>query len=232
MQYNISESTELTDSSEAQRHPFRKTAISNFMPRYWFLFRWFYPSLDFKLWQSTTNFEAEHKKWINKENQVVHLWQKWQMFAVCWVSPLMDSSAAALFVASTKTQKLHDASSCICRICASSIILDFKKPQLVFHPQYLKLVVFQAKLHGGDWELRVHSLRRRHVLAGGAGGGGGGNNHLTFLCSCLCFCFGHPSESWEVVRVNHLLFCVYRTKRISRWWGRSVGNWSNLYHSG
>ena len=102
----------------------------------WFLFRWFYPSLYFKLWQSTTNFEAEHKKWINKENQVVHLWQKWQMFAVCWVSPLMDSSAAALFVASTKTQKLHNASSCICRICASSIILDFKKHQLVFHPQY------------------------------------------------------------------------------------------------
>ena len=126
----------LPDSSEAQRHPFRKTAISNLMPRYWFLFRWFYPSLYFKLWQSTTNFEAEHKKWINKENQVVHLWQKWQMFAVCWVSPLMDSSAAALFVASTKTQKLHDASSCICRICASSIILDFKKHQLVFHPQY------------------------------------------------------------------------------------------------
>ena len=63
------------------------------------------------------------------------------MFAVCWVSPLMDSSAAALFVASTKTQKLHDASSCICRICASSIILDFKKHQLVFHPQYPSLIL-------------------------------------------------------------------------------------------
>ena len=149
------------------------------------------------------------------------MWQKWQMFAVCWVFPLMDSSAAALFVASPK-----NPTALVCNYSGSApsqfqfyimhyVFCVFLNIHLLH--QTLKgdccliLIGFQAELHCGDWELRVHSLRRRHVLAGWAGGGGGGEPSsilFVFLYFCICVFL------YLVVEVNLLLFYLY----FCIWW--------------
>ena len=111
----------------------------------------------------------------------------------------MDSSAAALFVASQKKP------TALLSLQLSTIfpLPNFTPLKLLFAKVFLD---FQAELHCGDRELRVHSLRRRHVLAGRAGGGGGGESPVilfvfVYLCICvfvyLCICIFHGGGGGE-----------------------------------